>query len=63
MGRPDPCPHGNLAPDVVSDNFDWAMDGHVSSIASCCFNMYVETEQALEGPGFMTLVAEGGEDA
>lgn len=61
--RPDICPHGNLSPDRVSNNFGWAMDEHVPLIISCCFNMYVEIEQALEGPGLMVLVAEGEEDA
>lgn len=39
------------------------MDEHVPLTISCCLNVYVETEQALEGPGFMVLVAEGEEDA
>lgn len=39
------------------------MDEHVPLIISCCLNVYVETEQALEGPGLMVLVAEGEEDA
>lgn len=39
------------------------MDEHVPLIISCCFNVYVEIEQALEGPGFMVLVAEGEKDA